>query len=290
MKILSIILLSLCALSLSAQTLDELNSSWSSAYDAKNWNEAERLGLEIVKAASDNSGYMFNLICVQSLGGKIDAALDNVQKMIDNGTVDFGQFEKDSDLENMRDTERYKKIIAALKERLNKYKLTSGGQELNIEVPRLMECYAVMLYLGNPDHPVLTKQKEHSYLKKIDAYFVLYKEHRLVKQIAEMYPGKPWQSNLRAHHNLRTLYHYDKYDTSQIVKYPIEIKNELAGIVREFAMDTDFETFYTQNKSFYNAMKKIVSSNYSFGSNVIEFFNENFKERFSRFNFYFTPL
>ena len=233
---------------------------------------------------------LYNLTCVHSLAGDTSKALDCLEELFSRGFIDVGRLETDTDLENLRQCERYVSQITSVKDWLRSYQLASGSQQFTVDVPPMMECYAIMLYPGNPDHPLITHRKNHPYFEKIDSFFADHKEHPLVRKLAAMYPGKPWQNTLRAHHNLRALYIYDGFDTSKIVHYPLEINPELAGTVREFALSTDFETFYKQNQSFYNAMKRIVRSNYSFGEHLIDFFNSNFVDSFSRFNFYFTPL
>ncbi len=268
----------------------ELSKSLTTAFGQQDWPAAEELLLKLLAIEPDASGHLYNLVCVQSLQNGVDRALDSLAQLFGTGYSNTGQLAADSDLENIRQTTRYIQMVSELEERLSAYKAPAGEQVLTVDVPPLMECYAVMLYLGNPDHPVLTKKKDHPYLARIDTFFADYKDHELVRRLAEMYPGQPWQSNLRAHHNLRTLYIYEGLDASQIVRFPIEIKSDLAAMVQQFAEASDFAAFYKQNREFYGAMKRIILTNYAFGANVIDFFNENFAERFSRFNFYFTPL
>lgn len=155
-----------------------------------------------------------------------------------------------------------------------------------------MECYVVMLYLGNSKHTLINDKQSHAYFKKIDEYFMPYKDHRLVKVLAQRYPSKDseWINNLRAHHNLRTFYPYDTLNIKAIKRFPIELDDELAALVRDFAVATNFMKFYNDNSEFYDAMTTIMLTNYSFGSNVIPFFNSNFDMRINRFNVYFSPI
>jgi Domain of unknown function (DUF4932) len=289
-KYIVLICLFMGAATASAYTVDELNDSLTVAFNREDFSAAEVWLARLIEAEPNSSGHLYNMACVLSLQGSTKEALDALEHLVAMGYTNIAQIEKDSDLAALRQIPRYKQIIGELNTLLDSCKVPAGEQLLVVSVPPLMECYAVMLYLGNPDHPVLTHRKEYPYLQRIDAFFADYKQHALVKKLAEMYPGEPWQSNLRAHHNLRTLYIYDDLDTSQIVRYPLEIRSDLVEMVRQFAETSDFSAFYAQNRPFYDAMRRIILSNYAFGANVIAFFNENFRDRFSRFNIYFTPL
>ena len=148
-----------------------------------------------------------------------------------------------------------------------------------------MECYAIMLYLGNPNHTLITWRKDHQYIKKIDTFFSDFKEHELVKDLSKTYPSdnSNWINNLEAHYNLKALCSYDSLNTGKIDKFPIMLAPQLATIVKKFAEESNFMKFYNENTEFYNAMKNIILTNYAFGANIIEFFNENFNNEIINF-------
>ena len=54
---------------------------------------------------------MYNLACVRSLEKKIDEALEWLRKAVDAGYDEFEWMEQDTDLDNIRQDERYKDIL-----------------------------------------------------------------------------------------------------------------------------------------------------------------------------------
>lgn len=114
----------------------------------------------------------------------------------------------------------------------------------------------------------------------------------MVLELAKKYPSNDnsWINNLRAHHNLRTLFVYDRLDINSIERFPIELDFDLARMVSKFGEETKFMEIFNQNIEFYQAMENIIQTNYSFGSKVIPFFNSNFDYKINRFNVYFSPI
>ena len=207
------------------------------------------------RRVSCSKDHVYNLVCVRSLQGNTDEALRLLEQLFETGFIDVGQLARDGDLDNIRQTKRYRELVSERKAWLASLRLPDGAQEFTVEVPALMECYAVMLYLGNPEHPLITREKDHPYLARVDAYFDDHRDHELVRRLAASHPGEPWRNNLRAHHNLRALFPYEGLDVTRIVRYPVEMRPDLAKMVATFAVDSDFETFYQQNSSFYAAME-----------------------------------
>lgn len=78
-------------------------------------------GLEIDERLSrllpEDSEVVYNLACSQSLLSNIDDAISSLKKAIDLGYNDIDHFEKDRDLDNIRNDGRYKDLINMLKER-----------------------------------------------------------------------------------------------------------------------------------------------------------------------------
>lgn len=224
--------------------------------------------------------------------GQKEEAVSILQKAIDNGYRNLAEIVKNEHFEGISSSKQFNMIVEKLEKELSSYKLKDDEQKLTIEIPPLMECYVIMLYLSNSDHPLINKKRDHFYFDRIDTYFKPYLSSSHLKQIHKIYPGNRdlWINNLRAHHNLRTLYVFDSLDIKQIKRFPLELDKDLAKLVREFALETDFMEFYEANSGFYNAMKRIMKTNYAFGSHLIPFFNKNFETKIQRFNIYFSPI
>jgi ketosteroid isomerase-like protein len=56
----------------------------------------------------------YNLACAFSLSGEKEKALDNLEKAVNAGFTDRQQYETDSDLDSLRETERFKELLKKL--------------------------------------------------------------------------------------------------------------------------------------------------------------------------------
>jgi hypothetical protein len=57
----------------------------------------------------------YNLACAFALSGQKEKALDNLEKAISAGFTDRQQYESDSDLDSLRETERFKELLKRLR-------------------------------------------------------------------------------------------------------------------------------------------------------------------------------
>ncbi len=62
----------------------------------------------------------YNLACSLSLLGRLNKSLESLEKAVDFGYDDLMYLENDSDLDSLRDDERYKVLINKLKKSLEK--------------------------------------------------------------------------------------------------------------------------------------------------------------------------
>jgi len=81
--------------------------------------EARTLILEQI-SSFETAHSVYNLACVESLLKNEKPALDNLQRAIDLGWQDFEHIDRDSDLDFIRNTPRFKDIIEKLKEKIVK--------------------------------------------------------------------------------------------------------------------------------------------------------------------------
>lgn len=78
---------------------------------------AEKEFLRVLKLDPKNESALYNIACCYSLWGKTENALDYLEKAVKNGFDDLGHIENDPDLDSLRQTERYKSLIAALEQK-----------------------------------------------------------------------------------------------------------------------------------------------------------------------------
>ncbi len=82
------------------------------ALDQHRFADAESKLRAALERVPDKATWIYNLACAQSMQGKIDGALDSLEKATDFGFTDFTHLEHDPGLSPLRETERYKKLIA----------------------------------------------------------------------------------------------------------------------------------------------------------------------------------
>lgn len=64
----------------------------------------------------DDGPILYNLACVYSVAGETDTALDCLQRAVVNGFTGRDGINHDTDLEPIRDTDRFKAILAQMKD------------------------------------------------------------------------------------------------------------------------------------------------------------------------------
>jgi tetratricopeptide (TPR) repeat protein len=76
-----------------------------------NYEKAEDHYGTALKLEPENFIALYNMACVRSLQKRIDEAIEWLQKAVDAGYDEFEWMEKDEDLDNIREDERYKEIL-----------------------------------------------------------------------------------------------------------------------------------------------------------------------------------
>ncbi|MFH1227025.1 MAG: transglutaminase domain-containing protein [Planctomycetota bacterium] len=75
------------------------------------YREAKETFGKLLELLPDNANALYNLACTCSLMGDKSEALDYLEKSIQAGWDDYAHIKKDTDLDNIRDEERFKKIM-----------------------------------------------------------------------------------------------------------------------------------------------------------------------------------
>ncbi len=83
---------------------------------AKKWDEAEATLEQLIKQFPDSVTNLYNMACVQALKSRSEPAMDYLEKAIQAGYTDFAHMERDNDLDSLRDTARYKALVARKEE------------------------------------------------------------------------------------------------------------------------------------------------------------------------------
>ena len=78
--------------------------------EAEKWCDKS---LESIK--NDSYFVYYNASCIYSLRNKVDKSLDLLEKALKTGQVDIPHMESDTDLINIRETNRYKELLAKYK-------------------------------------------------------------------------------------------------------------------------------------------------------------------------------
>ena len=75
---------------------------------------AEREFEQVLELEPDNEVAHYNLACTYSRWGKVDPAIEHLQKAVELGFDDVSHMESDTDLDGIRHDPRYKAIIAGI--------------------------------------------------------------------------------------------------------------------------------------------------------------------------------
>lgn len=100
----------------------------------KEYSKAVEAYEKILQEQPDDVNALYNLACAHALAGSKDKAVEQLQKAVDAGFTDFEHIKTDSDLDSIRDTDGYKKILdsraaaekSAFDKRLKTYKEKLG--------------------------------------------------------------------------------------------------------------------------------------------------------------------
>jgi len=97
----------------------EKNPNYAEAYSNRavaymlqeKFNKAEEDLLKAKQLNPDNPNIRYNLVCLYSLTGKLDLALDELDAALEKGFNDYDALRKDPDLNNLRKHPEFRKIL-----------------------------------------------------------------------------------------------------------------------------------------------------------------------------------
>lgn len=264
-----------------SQSIQKTFNNLQKHIEVNDFKTSERIIDSLIMKEPSNNDWIVSKAEISANLNKINKSNQLLRKAFNQGYYVYDKYSNKNGIlfKKLNKTKEYQILLNDIKNFLNEYREPEGKQVISVKVPEMLECYAIMLYLINPKHTLINKAfQNHSYFKKIDTYFKEFRNNVNLINLGKLYPGnfEDWIVNMKAHHNLRSLYFYDQLNTDKIVSLPIEENRYVANLVSHFAKDTDFMKFYSENEEFYNAMSSIILTNYSFGSEIIPFFNNNF--------------
>lgn len=92
--------------------LVELNRKLFQLFGDKKYEECKTVLGQILKIAPEDNIAWYNMACAQARLGETKAALESLNKAIEFDYAGFRHMERDADLDSLRQTDEYKKIIA----------------------------------------------------------------------------------------------------------------------------------------------------------------------------------
>jgi tetratricopeptide (TPR) repeat protein len=72
---------------------------------------AEREFKQVLELEPDNEVGWYNLACTYARWGKVDLALEHLERAVELGFDDVTHMESDTDLDNVRDDPRFRQIL-----------------------------------------------------------------------------------------------------------------------------------------------------------------------------------
>lgn len=81
-------------------------------YNEKKYEESIKSYQEALEIEDTDSSVYYNIACCYSLMNKVEDALDWLEKSIIHGFTNYGHIKNDTDLENIRNTPKFKELIA----------------------------------------------------------------------------------------------------------------------------------------------------------------------------------
>lgn len=112
MRALLVLLALLLALPAAAQSADDLLAQGRAAYDAGDYAESGRLYAAGIEAGSREGGAAYNAACAFALSGDPEAAFHFLRVAADFGFSDADLLTRDTDLESLRDDDRWPTVVA----------------------------------------------------------------------------------------------------------------------------------------------------------------------------------
>ncbi len=86
-------------------------------YRAKEYEKAVALYETVLDSIKDDARQLYNAACTYSLAGKRQRAIDILKLTIEAGWDDYDHIARDTDLDNIREEEQYKVLVADLKQK-----------------------------------------------------------------------------------------------------------------------------------------------------------------------------
>ncbi|TET32211.1 MAG: PDZ domain-containing protein [Planctomycetota bacterium] len=124
---------------LSAAEVQSLRRKAGQHHQNKEYEKAIELYKKIIEAYPDDSNALYNTACGYSLLDKKAEAVEYLIKAVGAGFVDFAHIETDTDLDNIREEEGYKKLLAEK----GKYLAESADKIIERYKKRLGDEYTV---------------------------------------------------------------------------------------------------------------------------------------------------
>jgi len=119
--------------------VNEYGAKAQAAYEAKNYEEAARLYLYIIRLERADAGSLYNLSCCYALLGRADLASKYLLRAVKAGFTDFEHIAKDPDFDQVRSDPAFTETTKSLAAMDAKSK-EGAGNFFRFKAPALMNC------------------------------------------------------------------------------------------------------------------------------------------------------
>ncbi|GAI31139.1 unnamed protein product, partial [marine sediment metagenome] len=102
---------------LSPQERQQLHREAMAKLQNKEYDEAEKIYLKLVRLIPKDYIALYNLACVYSLTNRKAKAMEYLKKSVKAGYTNAGHMQTDTDLDNIREMEEFKKLIQEMLKR-----------------------------------------------------------------------------------------------------------------------------------------------------------------------------
>lgn len=188
-------------------------------------------------------------------------------------------------------------------ERISKYTnayVAKNNRQINISIPEVYELANIILYLSECSKLTYNHNENLEYAKRVETYFADFKEHPLIQVLNDRCGnGGEWATYYGFRENsvcytfsennqlvYNTVYKHVYWDNSETKGGEFR---HLLYLVQDFVNQTNFRTFFQENKSYYQQLEELQKQLLPIQKMWV-WLEKEFPERFNAYRVVFSPL